>query len=336
MYIIIPSYEPDHRLVQVVTDIRRALPQANIILVNDGSGASYHYYFKQCAQLGVHLLEHPQNLGKGAALKTAFAFIKDHKSQSTPIITVDSDGQHLIKDIIKVAEVSQKHPRQIILGSRSFVGKVPARSRFGNKTTALLFKLVTGQGISDTQTGLRAVSTDLLDWLLQLKGDRFEYEFNMLLEANKAGYPILEVPIETVYLEENKSSHFRPIADSIRIYSPFLKFSSSAIIAAIIDVTFLFLLMSISNNLLLSVIIARLLSASSQCLLNAKLVFNTKQTIFRSFLKYSLLASILLACNYVMIQSLLNIGLGIVISKFLTESILFLISYRVQHKVVFR
>ena len=70
------------------------------------------------------------------------------------------------------------------------------------------------------------MSTDLVPWLLNLDGNRFEYEFNMLLEAKKSGHQISEVPIETVYLEENKSSHFRPIRDSIRIYSPFLKFSA--------------------------------------------------------------------------------------------------------------
>ena len=85
--------------------------------------------------------------------------------------------------------------------------------------TAGLFRLVTGQKVTDTQTGLRGMSTDLIPWLLNLDGNRFEYEFNMLLEGKKSGHQISEVPIETVYLEENESSHFLPIRDSISIYS---------------------------------------------------------------------------------------------------------------------
>ena len=233
MYIIIPAYEPDKRLIQVVQDITIKLPKARIIVVNDGSGPGYNDYYDETAFIGATVLTHPINKGKGAALKTAFAHIQEevvgqHLS-AQPIVTVDSDGQHLIKDIVRVAKATEENPSHLVLGARAFVGKVPARSRFGNKVTAGLFRLVTGQKVTDTQTGLRGMSTDLIPWLLNLDGNRFEYEFNMLLEAKKSGHQISEVPIETVYLEENKSSHFRPIRDSIRIYSPFLKFSGTAV-----------------------------------------------------------------------------------------------------------
>ena len=241
MYIIIPAYEPDKRLIQVVQDITIKLPKARIIVVNDGSGPGYNDYYDETAFIGATVLTHPINKGKGAALKTAFAHIQEevvsqHLS-AQPIVTVDSDGQHLIKDIVRVAKAIEENPSHLVLGARAFVGKVPARSRFGNKVTAGLFRLVTGQKVTDTQTGLRGMSTDLIPWLLNLDGNRFEYEFNMLLEAKKSGYQISEVPIETVYLEENKSSHFRPIRDSIRIYSPFLKFSGTAVLASVIDAT---------------------------------------------------------------------------------------------------
>lgn len=82
-----------------------------------------------------------------------------------------------------MAKATEENPSHLVLGARAFVGKVPARSRFGNKVTAGLFRLVTGQKVTDTQTGLRGMSTDLIPWLLNLDGNRFEYEFNMLLEA---------------------------------------------------------------------------------------------------------------------------------------------------------
>ena len=250
-------------------------------------------------------------------------------------MTVDSDGQHLIQDIVRVSRATEENPSHLILGARAFVGKVPARSRFGNKVTAGLFRIVTGQKVTDTQTGLRGMSTDLIPWLLNLDGNRFEYEFNMLLEAKKSGYHISEVPIETVYLEENKSSHFRPIRDSIRIYSPFLKFSGTAVLASVIDATALFVLFALTKNLLLSVVLARVISAFSRCLLNANVVFNPTSSLFRSSVRYFMLVLVLLACNYFLLSSLVAIGLGLVLAKLLTETLLFLVSYRVQHTLVF-
>ncbi len=113
MYIIIPAYEPDKRLIQVVQDITIKLPKARIIVVNDGSGPGYNDYYDETAFIGATVLTHPVNKGKGAALKTAFAHIQEevvsqHLS-AQPIVTVDSDGQHLIKDIVRVA----KQPRKI-------------------------------------------------------------------------------------------------------------------------------------------------------------------------------------------------------------------------------
>ncbi|MDU3894139.1 MAG: glycosyltransferase family 2 protein, partial [Streptococcus salivarius] len=339
MYIIIPAYEPDKRLIQVVQDITIKLPKARIIVVNDGSGPGYNDYYDETAFIGATVLTHPINKGKGAALKTAFAHIQEevvsqHLSVQ-PIVTVDSDGQHLIKDIVRVAKATEENPSHLVLGARAFVGKVPTRSRFGNKVTAGLFRLVTGQKVTDTQTGLRGMSTDLIPWLLNLDGNRFEYEFNMLLEAKKSGHQISEVPIETVYLEENKSSHFRPIRDSIRIYSPFLKFSGTAVLASVIDATALFVLFALTKNLLLSVVLARVISASSQCFLNANVVFNPTSSLFRSSVRYFMLVLVLLACNYFLLSSLVAIGLGLVVAKLVTETLLFLVSYRVQHNVVF-
>ncbi|MGV3060992.1 glycosyltransferase [Streptococcus hyovaginalis] len=334
MYIIIPSYEPDHRLITLVAELQEKLPHAKLIVVNDGSDDSYYPFFQEIGKSGVTVLEHVTNKGKGAALKTAFTFISK-KQEDDIIITVDSDGQHLPTDIVKVAQEAQNSHDHLVLGSRAFVGKVPFRSRFGNKVTATLFHLVTGQKVSDTQTGLRAFSTRQIPWLLQLDGDRFEYEFNMLLEANKANLELVEVPIATVYLEDNKSSHFRPVQDSIRIYAPFLKFSSTAILAALIDALALFMLMALTDHLLFSVITARVVSATVQCLLNANLVFKRTSQLFKSTMRYFMLALAMLACNYVLMKSLITIGIWLVVAKLLTESLLFIVSYRVQRERVF-
>ncbi|MFC3928064.1 GtrA family protein [Streptococcus caprae] len=335
MYIIIPSYEPDQRLIKLIQDITNKISDASMLVINDGSGVGYDTYFHEAERLGATVLTHEINKGKGAALKTAFTYIQDHGEADNYMVTVDSDGQHLIKDIVRVARVGQTQADKIVLGARAFVGKVPARSKFGNKVTAGLFGLVTGEKITDTQTGLRGLSASMIPWLLTLEGDRFEYEFNMLLEAHNAGYGLSEVPIETVYLEENKSSHFRPIQDSIRIYAPFLKFSGTAMTAALVDAILLFVFMAITKNLLVSVVLARVLSAALQCFLNANLVFKKTDTPLKSIIRYAMLVVVILTCNYLLIQGLVNVGIGLVIAKLITEISLFILSYRVQKTVVF-
>lgn len=334
MFIIIPAYEPDHKLVAIVTAIHQEL-DAHVVVIDDGSGLRYSNCFKTVAAMGATVLTHPTNRGKGAALKTGFAFIRDMAEQETAIVTADSDGQHLVADMAKVAQRVAANPSQIVLGARAFVGKVPLRSRFGNKITAGLFRLVTGLAVTDTQTGLRGFSSQHLDWLLNLPGDRFEYEFNMLLESKRAGIELVEEPIETVYLNGNKSSHFRPVRDSLRIYAPFVSFMASSGAAALLEIGLLLVLTSLTQNLLLSVILARLASASFQYLINAKLVFNQEKTGLASLSRYGLVVLIILACNALLLQTFVSLGLGLLLAKICTEIILFLLSYRLQQNLVF-
>lgn len=141
------------------------------------------------------------NQGKGQALKTTFAYIQQQNSYGT-VVTADADGQHKIWDIFRTANKASENPNKLILGVRAFTGKVPLRSYFGNSLTKALFKLQTGVGVTDTQTGLRAFTTNLIPFMLKIEGNRYEYEMNMLLEASKE-YQILEVPIETVYINDN-------------------------------------------------------------------------------------------------------------------------------------
>ena len=163
------------------------------------------------------MLTHPENRGKGAALRTGFAWIIEH-APGEAAVCADSDGQHRIRDVVRVATAVR--PGVIVLGGRRFTGKVPLRSRFGNTVTRHVFRALSGIAVYDTQTGLRAYPHELLGWLMSVPGDRFEYEFQALLRARNAGVRIIEVEIETVYELRENSSHFRPLRDSWRIYAP--------------------------------------------------------------------------------------------------------------------
>lgn len=336
MIILIPAYEPGQRLIELVEKLQ-AKCDYPILIVNDGSNASYDSIFQTIEEFGCTVLRHPHNQGKGSALKTGFHYIKD-QTESEGVVCADCDGQHLPEDIIKVAREIKKKPGYIILGCRRFVGKVPLRSRFGNSITRTMFALASGTRITDTQTGLRGYSADMLDWLCSIPGERFEYEMTLLLEAPGLGYPLHEVEINTVYHEQNPSSHFHTIKDSARVYLPILKFCSSSGLSALLDFAILMILGSLTSSLLWAVIAARACSSLFNYTLNKFFVFSKGHAGMKQpFIKYFSLVILILFFNYQFLALFHEtLGMPLLYAKILTETILFLFSYWMQRIFVFR
>jgi glycosyltransferase involved in cell wall biosynthesis len=336
MTVLIPSYEPDHRLIELIKNLR-AITEAPIIVVDDGSGERYRSIFDSVKAAGCTVLTHIVNQGKGRALKTGFQYILDN-IQSAAVVCADSDGQHSPKDIIAVGQASESTEAKMVLGSRLFTGKVPLRSRFGNRLTSKVYDKATGIYIGDTQTGLRGYPRSMLGWLCQVPGERFEYEMNLLLEAPAHGYGITELPIDTIYLDENKSSHFRPIADSLKIYLPILKFSASSIFAGILDFVLLLLLQFVTPGLLWSVIGARALSSAANYAMNRRFVFSRlgKAPVRKSMARYYTLVVLIVGLNYGCLSLLHTLlGIPLISAKLATEGILFLFSYWAQRRFVY-
>jgi glycosyltransferase involved in cell wall biosynthesis len=220
--VLIPAYNPPIGLPTLVTKLRR-LGFGPIIVVDDGSDEAFAEAFRSLETLpGVDVLRHSANLGKGRALKTGI----DHLLRIHPwvngVITADSDGQHTPADIERVAWALLRKGHAVI-GSRGFTGDVPWPSTVGNRVTRHIFRFLTGIPLNDTQTGLRGLPVDLLPELLRVKGERYEFELAMLLHLCRSGLPPSEVPIQTIYIDRNSESHFRPLRDSIRIYSVLLR-----------------------------------------------------------------------------------------------------------------
>jgi glycosyltransferase involved in cell wall biosynthesis len=212
--IVIPAYEPDESLVVLLERLLSGFKR--IIVVDDGSKTADTTFARVAEMRGVTLLRHDVNRGKGAALKTAFAKVLADFPDAPGVVTVDADGQHLPEDVVKVAEATKSNPGRYTLGVRAFSGNVPLRSRFGNAWSRYFFFLLTGVMVYDTQTGLRGMPRDLLPELVAMPGDRYEYEMRMLVAAARKKLKPVQVQIQTVYLNENKTSHFNPIRDSIR------------------------------------------------------------------------------------------------------------------------
>ncbi|SDW78408.1 Glycosyltransferase involved in cell wall bisynthesis [Arthrobacter sp. cf158] len=336
MIILIPAYEPDHQLITLIQNLQEADPWLTIVVVDDGSGPDYQDTFDDAARLGCHVLSYDVNGGKGHALKSGFAFIAE-RFPGNDVVCADSDGQHGVADILAVADRVRHVTASMVLGCRNFTGDVPARSRFGNTVTRWLFRLATGQRITDTQTGLRGYRADMIPWLLSVRGQRYEYELNLLLEAKQAGYGIHSIEIATVYLDDNSGSHFRPVADSIRIYAPLLKFLGSSLSAFAVDTVMFLVLLASTDSLLIAVLGARVVSASVNFMVNRRLVFeHGKDTSFRAAATgYVALVLVLLTANYAAMWTLTSLAVPDLLAKLVTEVALLGVSYAVQHRFLF-
>lgn len=336
MTVLIPAYKPDKRLLKQIAEIQ-SKSGYNIVIVDDGSGEKYNNIFDSAEKLHCTVLRHVENRGKGCALKTGFEHIKN-TNEREGIVCADCDGQHKTDDILKVSEGIRFHKGSIIIGCRRLTGRVPFRSRFGNTAARALFTYATGVKIYDTQSGLRGYSPDMLDWLCSIPGERYEYEINMLLEAQSRGYPIYEVNIETVYERNNESSHFRAIRDSTRVLLPILKFCASSLISALLDFSLLLILHHFLSNLFISVVGARICSSIFNYRMNRVYVFSKpkKSKVSKSAVKYFALVIIIMLMNYAIIYAFnVLLSIPLVLAKIFTETLLFFFSYWAQRKFVF-
>jgi len=349
--VIIPSLNPDEKILSTVQSLIDAGFE-DIILVDDGSDEAHKEKFAKASSLnGVSLLVHEVNKGKGRAMKTAFEYILNNRPNKPNVITVDGDGQHLAKDVKACIEKLEANPHAFVMGVRDFDQKnVPARSRFGNKVTRTIFGLLCGIKVSDTQTGLRAIPFEHLKLMTGIDGERYEYETNQLFAVKQAGIEFKEVVIDTVYIEENQTSHFRPIRDSIRIYGIILRYILSSLASTLVDVTLfsvlniLFGKLGFSDELriILAEGLARLVSSFVNFTINRKVVFRSKDGYGKTLIKYYLLCACQLAASTALVYffstvvfRLTNGSLFDTLIKIVVDSILFFISFRIQQNWVF-
>ena len=343
--VIIPSYEPDGKLPALLQELSDGGFE-NIIIVDDGSGEAYKSIFDEADSFSsVTLLHHAVNMGKGRALKTAFDYVLCHFPDAIGAITADSDGQHSPECIRACAEALIENPGALIMGCRSFDGyDVPARSQFGNKLTRRVMKYLVGVSVSDTQTGLRGISASFMKSLLTLKGERFEFETNMLMETKKLGIQIIEVPIKTIYIEDNRTSHFNPIKDSIRIYMTFGKFLFSSLSSSVLDLCLFSIFCALLkgrdlhmlNYITLSTVLARVLSAAYNYMINYKLVFESRGSLIKTLSRYVLLAVCQMSLSALLVNIIYPyIGGFETFVKIPVDIMLFFLSYVIQREFVY-
>ncbi len=340
--LLIPAYKPDNTLLKLIEHLIKSDKHNvfnSIIIVDDGSGAEYKTIFDALSKIEqVTILYHAINLGKGAALKTGFSYIS-LKNKDLPIITADADGQHKPSDILNIAQQSIVMPNKLILGIRKFRGKIPFRSLIGNLLTRFIIRFLTGLNLTDTQTGLRAWPSKLALKSLKIPINGYDFETEALVRApslleNKAA--IAQIPIQTVYENNNKGSHFNPLLDSMRIYFVFIRYCGAGLVTALVDNIVFITLFSIFGDIVLSQVASRSGGALVSFYLSKNIIFRSHANWSYALIKFFFLVVLLGLISYMMINVLItSFNMNVIAAKILAELILFIASFSIQRHFIF-
>jgi glycosyltransferase involved in cell wall biosynthesis len=354
--IVIPAFEPGEGLPDYVAALRAACPHP-ILLVDDGSRAEAGAIFQRCRETvpGVSVVVHETNRGKGRALKTAFERLLRDYPELRGCVTCDCDGQHAPEDVAACLAAMEAHPGAVVLGCRTFGhDHVPWKSRWGNNSMRLLFRLVTGRVFSDTQTGLRGLPADFMRELLDCPGERFEFETRMLLRLR--GRELVQIPIRTLYDDGNRGTHFKPFGDSAKIVAVLLAgaagtmgaFALSSLLSFGVDIGLFTLLYyavfgeATTGRLFWAVALARTVSVVFNYVCNRYFVFGEGRRDRRfdggAFLRYVVLALAIMGASYALTRVFggLCARMPLPWIKAVVDLCLFLASFAVQRLAVFR
>ena len=345
--ILIPAYRPDEKLIALLKKLSSA-GFKHLVVIDDGSGEDFAEIFAQVKTVGhIHLLRHPVNMGKGAALKTGLIYIAEKLPECTSIITADADGQHTVEDICRLSEYAGREPEKLGLGVRQFDGKVPLRSLLGNKLTAFFMRLLLGMKISDTQTGLRAIPHSFIPDLLLIPYNRYEFELEMLLAAKRTGRATMEMPIKTVYIDGNSSSHFNPLLDSFKIYIVLFRYVLVSLLTAVTDYLVYAPVLWLLTNFLqkfpattstaIAVAAGRIAGIAVQYTLVRKVVFYSQTPILKTLPKFIGLVICSGCASYLLMHAIEYCAeWNFYLAKLVAELIIYLANFLIQRDMIFQ
>ncbi|OJW52592.1 MAG: hypothetical protein BGO67_06570 [Alphaproteobacteria bacterium 41-28] len=335
---VVPAFKPNHNLIVLLQELREKSDKP-IFVIDDGSTDKSILKNAIFSNKKITLLKHAENLGKGAALKTAFNHILANYPYMTGCITVDADGQHSVDDVIALSVLNGRN-NQLVLGVRDFGfnnKNIPLKSRIGNLLTRCIWGLITFKMITDTQTGLRKIPARLMRECLHITANRYDFEMEMLLKAQNIGMKISEMPISTIYIDDNKESHFNPVFDSLKIYFIIFRFCLSSLFSYFLDcLLFSIFIIMFSISASSSFILARIISGFFNYNINKNLVFNIKNNKKPIILKYIFILLVNLYLGFVFINNIEFYGYNVFYAKIMAEFVLFFFNFFLQKEWVFK
>jgi glycosyltransferase involved in cell wall biosynthesis len=337
LVVLIPALKPSAAFLSLLDELGSSISVKHIIVVNDGSPSNYDAVFDEAALKDkVTILRHAVNLGKGAALRTGINYFLCRFGPDSVLVTADADGQHHHDDILAVGVKAASEAGSLVLGERCFAGQIPLRSKLGNILTRKLFALFVGQEVRDTQTGLRAIPLSLLPSLMRIRANGYDFEMEMLMCAAQKQVNIESVPIRTIYEEGNRTSHFNPVRDSMRIYFVFARFLSSSALTALIDYGIFHAAFAVTGSLSTSMCAGRLVAGTFNFVANKLFVFHSRSSLAGALLRYVMLVATLGFLAYFLIDELVRrADWNPYAAKISVESMLLFASFLLQRTLVF-
>jgi glycosyltransferase involved in cell wall biosynthesis len=199
-WVVVPLYNEASVIGGVIQALLPHFP--NVVCVDDGStdGSA-----AVALNAGAHLVEHPINLGQGAALQTGIEYALSHSSCEY-IVTFDADGQHRIEDAQDMVAVARQKDAAIVFGSRFLDDRTRPgwMKRVILKTAVWVTNLTTSVKLTDAHNGLRVIRRDAASQI-QLKQDRMAHATEIVLQLGDTGLPWIEHPVELLYTDYSKS-----------------------------------------------------------------------------------------------------------------------------------
>lgn len=207
---IIPALNAERSIATVVAQSRRHIEP--VVVIDDGSSDATG---EVAEAVGATVLRHDVNRGKGAALKSGFAWALAHGFDA--VITLDADAQHLPSEIPKFLEAREETGADLIIGGRShlFPQMLPRR-RLANRFSAACISIASGVRVTDSQSGFRLYSANLLRQI-KLRTDGFDMESEVIVRAGRRKLKVVTIPIDLGFVNGIATSHYKPLKDTLRI-----------------------------------------------------------------------------------------------------------------------
>ncbi len=208
--VLIPAFNAGKSVGDVVCHVREFV--RDVVVINDGSADDTELAARAA---GAEVVNHSQNRGKGAALKTGFAHALQRGYDA--VITIDADGQHLPREIPKFLRRRQETGADLIIGGRSHLfDQMLPRRRLANRFSAWSIAKASKTGITDSQSGFRLYSANLLR-NVHLRTDGFDLESEVIVQAGVRGFKVITTPIDLGFVNGLSTSHYQPMRDTLRI-----------------------------------------------------------------------------------------------------------------------
>lgn len=337
--VIVTLYYENRTTIKLCNELYE-LGADNIVVVNDGCKLS-NGFKTELTSMGCHIVNLQPNNGKGASIKAGIKYAHDELYNIKGYVTIDSDGQHKAGDAMKIMRAMELRPECLVLGKRDLKkSKAPFLTKFGNKISSMYFKVITGVGCKDTQTGLRGIPASLYELAMDTKGDRFDFEMNFLTRCADRKVPFYNLNIIANY-SDNEKSNFKLVKDTYLIYRTPLKFATASVGCTVIDLVlftmFTYLLPStLMWNVALATLLARLVSGLINFLINRKMIFKNDAKARQQLVRYVVLFCCIMCASTVIVSLLSHIPIPVTLTKAIIDMLLWTVNYTVQRKWVFK